>query len=180
MKDPARIEIAEASDAPAIADLSRDLIEYALPWTWRAPRVLRHIRGADSTVIAARDGGELAGFAIMRFGTEEAHLDLLAVRSACQRRGTGSAMMHWLESSARVAGISVVFLEVRETNHCGRAFYRRLGYRSVNRVPGYYCGREAALRLARDLWEGAAARSAPDPRTSRWAALIAGRDFPPH
>ena len=179
MKDPARIEIATPPDAPAIADLSRDLIEYALPWTWRAPRVLRHVCSADSTVIAARCGEDLAGFAIMRFGSEEAHLDLLAVCGSFQRRGLGSAMVRWLESSARVAGISVVLLEVRETNHGGCAFYRRLGYRKVGLVPGYYCRQEAALRFAHDLWEGCAAESTPVPHTSRWAAFIAGRGFSP-
>ena len=179
MKDPARIEIAAPPDAAAIAHMSRDLIEYALPWTWRASRVLRHVGSAESTVITARCGDEFAGFSIMRFGNEEAHLDLLAVGESFQRRGVGSAMVRWLETSARVAGISVVLLEVRETNRGGLAFYRRLGYRRVGRVPGYYCGREAAHRLARDLWEGCAAESAPAPHTSRWAALIAGRAFPP-
>ena len=180
MKEPARIEIARPPDVPDIARMSRDLIEYALPWTWRAPRVLRHVCSADSSVISARCGGDLAGFAIMRFGTEEAHLDLLAVARSFQRRGVGSSMLRWLESSARVAGISVVHLEVRETNQGGCAFYRRLRYRKVGRVPGYYCGREAALRFARDLWEGCAAESAPAPHTSRWAALIAGRGLASH
>ena len=175
MMEPTRIEIARPPDAPDIARMSRDLIEYGLPWTWRAPRVLRHVCNADSSVITARCKGELAGFAIMRFGIEEAHLDLLAVARSFQRRGTGAAMLGWLESSARVAGVSVVHLEVRETNQGGHAFYRRLGYRRVGRVSGYYCGREAALRYARDLWEGRAAESAPAPHTSRWAALIAGR-----
>ena len=168
MKDPARIELARPPDAPAIARMSRDLIEYALPWTWQASRVLRHVCRADSTVITARGAGELAGFAIMRFGAEEAHLDLLAVARSCQRRGVGREMLRWLECSAQVAGISVIHLEVRETNQGGCAFYRRLGYRQVGRAPGYYCGREAALRFARDLWEGRAAESPPAPHSSRW------------
>ena len=179
MKDPVRIEIAKPADTPAIAEMSRDLIEYSLPWSWRASRVLRHVRRDESTVIASRWRGEFAGFAIMRFGVEDAHLDLLAVHSRLQRRGLGAAMVQWLEASARVAGTSVVHLEVRETNHGGRGFYRRLGYRRVGRVPGYYCDREAALCLARDLWEGVSAESAPAPRTSPWSALIAAPGFTP-
>ncbi len=179
MKDPIRIEIARPADAHAIARMSRDLIEYELPWSWQAPRVLRHVCRAESTVITARGRGRFAGFAIMRFATEEAHLDLLAVHPRFQRRGLGAWMLRWLEDSARVAGISVVYLEVRETNHAGRAFYRRLGYRRVGRVPGYYCAREAALRFARDLWEDRAAQSAPAPHTSPWAAFIAAPGFPP-
>ena len=177
MKDPARIELARPPDAPAIARMSRDLIEYALPWTWQASRVLRHVCRADSTVITARGAGELAGFAIMRFGAEEAHLDLLAVARSCQRRGVGREMLRWLERSARVAGISVIHLEVRETNQGGCAFYRRLGYRKAGWIPGYYCGREAALRYACTIsWEGREAQSPLRlPTPLRWAALIAGR-----
>ncbi len=180
MKVPVRVELARAPDASDIACMSRDLIEYGLPWSWQAPRVMRHVRSADSTVITARSRGELAGFAIMRFGAEAAHLDLLAVARSFQRRGVGGELLRWLEGSARTAGISVIHLEVRETNQGGRDFYRRLGYRQVGRVAGYYCGREAALRFARDLWQGCAAQSPPASHTSPWAALIAGRDPMPH
>ena len=180
MNDPLRIEIARRADAPAIARMSRDLIEHGLPWSWRAGRVLRRVCSTDSTVITARRHGRLAGFAVMRFGTEEARLDLLAVHGCFQRHGLGTTMVRWLERSARVAGIPVIYLEVRETNHGARAFYHRLGYRRVGRVPGYYFDREAALRLARDLWEGHATGTGPVAPASPWEALIATCGFPHH
>ena len=58
-----------------------------------------------------------------------------------------------LEESASVAGIPLVVLEVRATNGGARAFYRRLGYREVGHVTGYYRGLETAIRMARDLRE---------------------------
>ena len=60
-------------------------------------------------------------------------------------------LVEWLEKPARVAGISAIALEVRESSAGAQAFYARLGYRTLGRLPGYYEGRESALRMGRDL-----------------------------
>jgi ribosomal-protein-alanine N-acetyltransferase len=87
----------------------------------------------------------------MYFGDDHAHLNLLAVRPAWQRRGVGRRMLDWLEESARVAGISAIHLEVRASNATGRRFYRALGFQEVALLPRYYSGREAAIWMAHDL-----------------------------
>ncbi len=146
------IRIAQREDAPAIARLSRDQIERGLGWSWTAPRVLRSVLDVHSNVIVApgRQGG-LAGFGIMKYHDAEAHLLLLAVDPTARRRGLGAALVAWLEASAQVAGIGTVCLEARASNGGARAFYRQLGYREIQQVEGYYSGREASVRLARDL-----------------------------
>jgi ribosomal-protein-alanine N-acetyltransferase len=146
-----QIELAGTRDAPLIASLSRDLIETGLGWSWQPARVLRAIRNPEAAVIKAIDD-EIAGFAIMRFGQEDAHLDLLAVRPAYRRQGVATLMLRWLEKSALTAGVSIIRLELRESNRGARRFYERHGYSFVRTVDGYYQGREAALQMARDLW----------------------------
>ncbi|MDX1513689.1 MAG: GNAT family N-acetyltransferase [Gammaproteobacteria bacterium] len=152
MTEEIHIRPAKTADATGFALMARDLVELGLGWTWTAPRIARHIRSPDSVVLAARAGNRIAGFAIMRFGNEEAHLDLLAVKPAFRRAGTGRRLMEWLEESALVAGVSVIYLEVRENNAEARAFYEALGYCRVRRLSGYYRGRETAVCMARDLW----------------------------
>jgi ribosomal-protein-alanine N-acetyltransferase len=147
-----RIELARRADAAAIATLSRDLIETGLDWSWRPQRVARAIDNPEATVIKLCAGPAFAGFAIMRFGAEEAHLDLLAVKPELQRCGNGAALVRWLESSALTAGISIVRLELRRSNNAARRFYARLGYSACRVVRGYYQGREDAVQMARDLW----------------------------
>ena len=88
----------------------------------------------------------------MYFGSEVARLNLLAVRPECRRAGVGRRLIQWLEESALVAGISLVYLELRADNKGAKAFYEKLGYRRVGYLPGYYSGRESALRMGRDLW----------------------------
>ena len=153
MASPHGIRMAQRADAPAIARMSRDLIERGLGWSWTAPRVLRSVLDAHSNVIVAPAAGGLAGFGIMKYHDAEAHLLLLAVEPAQRRHGLGAALVSWLEASAQVAGIGTIYLEARASNGAARAFYRRLGYREIQQVEGYYSGREASVRLARDLWE---------------------------
>ena len=88
----------------------------------------------------------------MKYHDEEAHLLLLAVRADAGRRGTGAALVTWLERSALIAGVGQVYLEARLANGAARAFYAKLGYREIQTLPGYYQGREACVRLAKDLW----------------------------
>lgn len=146
------IKLATVADARAVAAMSRDLVETGLGWSWRGPRIIAHIRAPESVVLVARRRRRPVGFAIMRFGEEEAHLDLLAVRAKFRRAGVGRRLVEWLEQSALVAGISVIYLEVREDNREAQAFYRRLGYSRAARLAGYYQGRESAILMARDLW----------------------------
>jgi ribosomal-protein-alanine N-acetyltransferase len=147
------IRLACDADAQTIACLSRDCIEQGLGWSWRPARVRRCIADASTNVVVCRDVRGLAGFAIMKYGDEEAHLLLLAVDGRKRRHGVGSALVSWLEATARTAGLGVIRLEARCTNAAAGAFYCKLGYRELARVPGWYRGIEDGIRYAKDLWD---------------------------
>ena len=145
------IRFATRADAAVIAEMSRDLIERGLGWSWTRERVLRSLRHPDTNAVVAVREAERAGFGIMKYGEDEAHLLLLAVQPSCARRGVGSAIVAWLERSARVAGIARISLEARFGNVAARNFYARLGYAQRQLLPGYYGGREASVRMAKEL-----------------------------
>jgi ribosomal-protein-alanine N-acetyltransferase len=105
-------------------------------------------------VLVARISEEIAGFAIMHYGDDEAHLALFAVTPRYRRGGVGRRLLAWLEKCAVVAGIARIVLEVRAGNRGARAFYERLGYRKLADLPRYYEGREAAVRMGRELGWG--------------------------
>ena len=150
-KSELSLRLARPADAAAIANLSRDLIEYGLQWRWTPIRVAASIRAADVNVLIACIDENIAGFAIMRYGEEDAHLDLLAVAPAYRRAGVGRQLLEWLEKCAVVAGIFRVALEVRAGNEGAQLFYKRMGYRPLVHLAGYYQGIEAAPRMGRDL-----------------------------
>jgi ribosomal-protein-alanine N-acetyltransferase len=138
-------------DAPAIAAMSRQLIEHGLAWSWTENRIERCLRNRDCVVLAARDRRRVVGFAIMEFYAIHAHLNLLAVQPGNQRQGLGRQLLEWLEASARTAGIFKVHLELRASNDGALAFYEKLGYRTTGSKPAYYDGREDAVRMTHDL-----------------------------
>jgi [ribosomal protein S18]-alanine N-acetyltransferase len=145
------LEFANRVDAPAIAAMSRDLIEAGLGWEYREDRVARLISDPEAATVVARAGTRLAGFAVMSFGAERAHLVLLAVRPAYQRRGLARCMVEWQVESAKVAGMISIHVELRAVNGAARALYESCGFAESLRVPRYYRGKETAIRMLRVL-----------------------------
>ena len=145
------LRAAHASEAAAIAAMSRLQVEYGLRWRWTPARVRQSIRDRETMVLVASMDGVIEGFAIMKFRDSSAHLMLLAVAPASRRAGIGTALLRWLESSCRTAGIFRVRLEVRAGNLEARRFYRRRGYRVIGQIAGYYDRREAATVMVADL-----------------------------
>ena len=143
------------TDAPIIARMARDYVEDGLRWTWKPRRIQRLLLDRDATVLVAETprgaGTEIAGFAIMRFGIERAHLSLLAVHPFYRRRHIARDLVERIEALAGRAGFREIRLEVRTGNHAAKELYRRLGYRELACLPGYYGGRESALRMEREL-----------------------------
>ena len=76
-----QIRLATLADAEAIGEMSRDLIEHGLGWRWTPARIRHCLRDAATNVAVATagDSERIAGFAIMRYKDDEAHLVLLGV-----------------------------------------------------------------------------------------------------
>lgn len=158
MIDAGEIRLALPQDAVRIATMSRDYVEHGLGWGWTPARVLRGIRDRATNVVVAECGADLAGFGIMKYLDDDAHLLLFAVKPEYRRRGVGSGLVTWLESTATTAGIELIFLETRATNAAAREFYAARGYRELATLPRYY-GSEDAVRIGKDLGSFTAARS---------------------
>ncbi|MDF2466138.1 MAG: hypothetical protein K0Q43_4373 [Ramlibacter sp.] len=148
------VSLANETDASAIAEMSRDYVEYGLGWSWTPSRVMKAIRDNGTNVAVVRERGLVLGFGIMRYGEQKAHLTLLAVQPTERKRGLGAVLLSWLEKSALTAGIERVQLEARADNPVAIAFYRDQGYEDAGTVRGYYRGEVDALRLEKTLWVG--------------------------
>ncbi|MSP36940.1 MAG: GNAT family N-acetyltransferase [Deltaproteobacteria bacterium] len=145
------LKLARLADARAIAVMSRELIEYGLQWRWTVKRVEASIRAVNVNVLVARLDDRIVGFGIMRYGDDDAHLDLFAVAAEHRRSGIGRQLLEWLEKCATIGGIFHIALEVRDSNQGAQQFYERMSYRAQKQLPGYYQGMEAAVHMSRDL-----------------------------
>lgn len=151
------IELASVADAAKIAHLSREEVEFGFNWNWTPEKVARAIHNSATNVIVAKDRQYLAGFGIMRYDDMTANLNLFAVDKPYRRCGVGTRLIEWLEVVALNAGIVDISVQLREQNTMGYAFYERAGFEVVDRVPGYYQGREGAIIMTKQLGGSASA-----------------------
>jgi len=141
------VRLATLSDAADIAAMSRHYIEQGLPWTWTEERVAHSIRDPETNVVVVGESRALAGFGIMFYANDDAHLLLFAVRRAQQRRGVGSAILRWLEDVARAAGAKRIRVECLKENSAARNFYCEHGYHELDIGRKMYRGLKDGVRL---------------------------------
>ena len=129
------IRLATIDDAPRIGAMSRDLIEHGLEWRWTPSSIRQCIRSASTNVAVAPTERGIAGFAVMQYKDDEAHLILLGVDPAHRRRGVASALVAAAEAHARDRGATVVETWTYHGSPLSLPFWtERMGYaeRSVN------------------------------------------------
>ncbi|WP_088138993.1 tRNA (adenosine(37)-N6)-threonylcarbamoyltransferase complex dimerization subunit type 1 TsaB [Achromobacter xylosoxidans] len=131
----------------------------AFPWT-RGNFVDALAAGYGAWVL--RREGKLAGFCVLMFAPDVAHLLVIAVAKPLHRQGLGGVLLDWCEQQARERGVEGVLLEVRPSNESAIGFYKRHGYLQIGVRRGYYPaekgGREDALVMQkRFAADGAAA-----------------------
>jgi ribosomal-protein-alanine N-acetyltransferase len=73
----------------------------------------------------------------------------LAVDPERRKKGIAAALLEYTLEWLRVSGVRSVELMVRVDNQEAIRFYRRFGFRRVQKVPGYYENRRAGLRMRR-------------------------------
>ena len=150
------IRPARASDAPQIAQIFLQAPE-AARWSERATWEVLQSPHALAYVAHPVASGEalplpVVAFAAGRVVVGEAEILNLAVLQDHRRHGLARALVaHLLNEVAGKFG-SRVFLEVRESNTAAAELYRRMGFSSLGRRPGYYQDPpEAALILEKFL-----------------------------
>ena len=144
------ISLATLADAGEISLLSKELIEYGLKWNYTEDRIRKLITHESKNVAVAQTSSVLTGFGIMTYCEDRSNLDLLAVKTEFQGKGVAKELVNWLEAIALNAGIQQVFVQARETNQHGVAFYSRLGYQQFAEEREFY-GIESQIRMVKNL-----------------------------
>jgi ribosomal-protein-alanine N-acetyltransferase len=125
-----RAEDAVAADA--ILGESPEAVRWSVQSTQeslRSPGVCALVSERDSCV---------TGFIVGRQVADEGEILNLAVRPAYRGRGDGRALVKRLLLTFCEQGVARVFLEVRESNAGGIAFYERMGFSRVGVRQSYY------------------------------------------
>jgi len=123
------------ADAVAVTEISRGSPE-ASQWTEWGLKELLGWRGVLALV--SESDRRVTGFLIGRQVAGEAEILNLAVMVAKRRKGDGRALLMAAMDEFRARHVSRVFLEVRESNGTGMAFYEKHGFSKTGRRKGYY------------------------------------------
>jgi ribosomal-protein-alanine acetyltransferase len=131
----ATIRVFLPADAAAATEILKGSPE-ASQWTEWGFRELLGWRGVLALV--SEDDRKVIGFIIGRQVGGEAEILNAAVIVARRRRGEGGALLKAVMDEFRARRVSRVFLEVRESNEAGIAFYQKHGFSKTGRRAGYY------------------------------------------
>ena len=141
----------DREDVPRALDIANSLDEAP---HWSADVYLNaldpSVRPARLALAAENPQAGVIGFLITVMIPPQAELETIAVSRQAQRHGIGARLFAELLSILREVQITEVMLEVRESNHSARAFYRSLRFAETGRRRGYYSDpKEDAILLHR-------------------------------
>jgi ribosomal-protein-alanine N-acetyltransferase len=123
------------ADAAAVATILREVAEAA---NWTAESYCDALNWPGAVAFVSESDGNVTGFVIGRQVADDAEILNLAVKATHRHRGEGGALMMSALGEFRSRGVSRVFLEVRESNETGIAFYEKRGFFKMGRRAGYY------------------------------------------
>ena len=94
--------------------------------------------GISREVMVTRLAGKIVGYVSFRYVADEGDVVTIAVDATVQKQGVGTAMMDWLEATAKDRGIRNLFLEVRSDNIPAIAMYLARDFERIDLRRNYY------------------------------------------
>src|SRR5260370_39790524 len=136
MRDPtaSTMRAFRKTDAAAATEILKGSLE-AAQWTeWGVSELL----GWSGVVaLVSEDSRKVCGFIVGRQAGEEAEILNLAVTPANRREGQGSVLLNPAMDEFHTRRVSRLFLEVRESDEGGIAFYQKHGFLKTGWRAGY-------------------------------------------
>ena len=141
------INTLHSEDLPNILEIER--CSHSNPWS---VGVFEDCFKSSYRLWAARRNGELAGYAVVTYQYDEAHLLNLCVAPAARGHGVARRLLRHLIAASGNDGMQLLLLEVRHSNKAAYRLYCSEGFEQVGNRPGYYPapgGRENARVMTR-------------------------------
>ena len=121
-------------DLDQVMEIETDL--FAMPWTKEG--MFTFLTREDTMFFVVEEKGRILGYCSMQTVLDEGDILNVAVRSDRQKEGIGYFLVDSMLMLAQAQGISLVHLEVRESNGTARRLYQRLGFVEDGLRKNYY------------------------------------------
>ena len=139
------LQIASFSDLDQISKIEKETNEY--PWS---PNNFKSSLDAGNSSIVLKDKKNILGYAFFSVIGTDSHLLNITISKNYQGRGYGKKILEKVLFQSKVLGATIVFLEVRVSNHKAIDFYKKFGFKMDAIRYNYYDGnpKEAALLMS--------------------------------
>jgi ribosomal-protein-alanine N-acetyltransferase len=134
--------LALAPMAVADVDEVHALEQSVFPHPWSRANFLDSLASGYDGWVLREQGGALAGYFLLMYAVDEAHLLDVALAAPRQRAGLGRYLLDRATARARQQGMESVLLEVRPSNQRALAVYRAYGFTEIGRRKAYYPAHE--------------------------------------
>jgi ribosomal-protein-alanine N-acetyltransferase len=119
------------------------LEQSVFPHPWSRGNFLDSLAsGYDAWVLREHGEGALAGYFLLMYAVDEAHLLDVAVSGGRHGSGLGRFLLDRIAARSRQMDMTSILLEVRPTNLRALQVYERYGYAQIGRRKGYYPAHE--------------------------------------
>jgi [ribosomal protein S18]-alanine N-acetyltransferase len=136
-------------DLPAVTAIEDGTLT---PWSTAMLEQELQYRAGVRYVAVVENLGRVVGWCAARVIAPEAELLKIAVHREQRRQGIGGLLLAALIEYLQGNGVRELFLEVRAENLPAVLMYRRYGFSTVGKRPGYYTEpKDDALLLRRGL-----------------------------
>jgi ribosomal-protein-alanine N-acetyltransferase len=138
-----------AEDAEAVTAIVEGSPEAA---SWSKESYVKFAQEDGALALVSETDGEITGFLIGRWVSDQAEVLNLAVAADHRRKGGGTALLAAALGEFGLRTVRNVYLEVRESNTGAIAFYEKHGFAKTGRRNGYYRHPdEAAMTMEKKL-----------------------------
>lgn len=110
-----------------------------------------HNHWRDGFIVSDYSGSTVGFVAPLKTGPKRARILVLAVLETFRCQGIGTSLMTAFTNECGLKGMSVIELEVRQSNKAAIRFYTKLGYQAVDVLPKFYKDGEDGLKMLRNL-----------------------------
>ncbi len=141
----------KSEDLLQIAELEK--VIFSLPWSLSA--LNEFVSHDTGRILVASNGGIVVGYITFNTVLDEIQIANIAVHPSYRRMNIGINLLKMLYESAIVDKMSVITLEVRQSNEPAISLYKKCGYETVGTRKNYYSNpKEDAILMNLYLTKG--------------------------
>lgn len=121
-------------DLKSVLEIEKESFEF--PWT--EDEFIRCLRQRDCIGMVAECNEQIVGYMIYELHKQRLQVLSFAVHPHHRFEGIGSIMVDKLVSKLAYQRRNRILLEIRETNLPAQMFFKKLGFRAINILKGFY------------------------------------------